>query len=417
MPFSWLNLEIALAHLFHRRRQTIVSVLGVALGVGFFIGTSSLMSGSEQDFTDRLVNSQPHITIKDEFREAPLQPVYRAYTEGAVELRDVEPREYLRGIKNYKGKLAELRRREGIVAGPTLTGQAIIRYGGRDRSVTVLGIDPDVEPLLTDIAEDMREGGFQQLKTTADGIIIGYGLSKRLSLGMGDLATVTSPQGLVRRVKVAGIFRTGSLLQDEGQSYVLLKDAQILLGKPNIANQIRIKLTDPNAAIGVAAQLEQRWRYRSESWQELSEDILGLFVIRNAILYSIVSAIMVVAAFGIFNIISTVVMEKRRDIAIMMSMGFKARDIRRIFLLQGFALGVVGMLTGWAIGFGLIQGLASIEFDIEGMISSQGFPLDFGFYQYAVGGVFALTAAVVAAWVPAHRAAQVRPVEIIRGAA
>ena len=417
MLFRLVNLQIALAHLLHRRRQSLVSIMGVALGVGFFIATSRLMSGSEKDFTARLVNSQPHITVKDEFRQAALQPVYIAYPQGAVALRHVEPREYLRGIKNYKGKLAELAQRDDIIAAPGLTGQAIIRYGGKDRSISIAGIDPDVEPKLTSIAEDMLEGGFSQLETTADGIVIGYGLSKRLSLKINDLATVISPTGLIRRMKIVGIFRSGSLLLDEGQGYVLLKDAQILLGKPNIANQIRIKLNDPNVAIEVARQLEQRWLYRSESWQELNEDILGLFVIRNAILYSIVSAIMVVASFGIFNIISTVVLEKRRDIAIMMSMGFRAHDIRRIFLYEGFAVGIIGMLTGWAVGFGLVQILASIEFDIEGLISAQGFPLDYGFYQYAIGGVFALISAVAAAWIPAHRASQVRPVDIIRGAA
>ena len=417
MKLSFLNLDIALAHLMHRRRQSIVSVLGVALGVGFFIGTSSLMSGSEKDFTARLVDSQPHITVKDEFREAEIQPVYLAYPEGAIALRHVEPREYLRGIKNYKGKIQELASVSDLIAAPALTGQGIIRYGGKDRSVSVSGIDPDIEPLLTTIVEDMTEGSFEALKTTADGIIIGYGLSRRLSLGMGDLATIISPTGLIRRTKVVGIFRTGSLLQDEGQSYMLLKDAQILLGKPNIANRIRIKLADPNDAVRVAEQLEQRWAYRSESWQELNEDILGLFVIRNAILYTIVSAIMVVASFGIFNIISTVVMEKRRDIAIMMSMGFKAKDIRRIFLLEGVLVGLIGMFSGWAVGLGLVEGLGAVEFDVEGLISAQGFPLDRSFYQYAIGGVFAVASAVVASWVPAHRASQVRPVDIIRGAA
>ena len=413
----WVNLQIALAHLLNRRRQSLVSILGVALGVGFFIGTSSIMQGSERDFTERLVNSQPHITVKDEFRTPTRQPLYIAYPEGAIDLKGVKPREYLRGIKNYKGKLEELSARPDMIATAALTGAAIVRYGGKDRNISVMGIDPDKEKFITTISEDMVEGSLDALKSTADGIVIGAGLSRRLQLKMGDLASVISPAGQVRRMKVAGIFKSGSLLLDEGQAYVLLKDAQILMAKPNIANQIRIKLNDPNDAIAVARELEQRWTYRSESWQEVNEDILGLFVIRNAILYTIVSAIMIVASFGIFNIISTVVLEKRRDIAILMSMGFRAYDIRQIFLLEGFAVGIVGMLTGWAIGYGIVMGLASVKFDVEGLVDLQGFPLDYGFYQYAIAGVFAVAAAVGAAWLPSHRASQVRPVEIIRGAA
>ena len=126
---------------------------------------------------------------------------------------------------------------------------------------------------------------------------------------------------------------------------------------------------------------------------------------------------MVVASFGIFNIISTIVMEKRRDIAILMSMGFRAFDIQVIFLVQGAVVGVVGMLLGWCIGLVLLQMLASIEFTIPGMSEKQHIVLDRSFFQFALGGFFSLASAVGAAWYPARKASQVRPVDIIRGAA
>ena len=148
----------------------------------------------------------------------------------------------------------------------------------------------------------------------------------------------------------------------------------------------------------------------------MNRDILGLFVIRNAITYSIVSAIMVVASFGIFNIISTVVMEKRRDIAILMSMGFRASDVQGIFLIQGVLVGLLGMFMGWAVGYGLLQILGTIKFTVPGMTDKQGFVLDRSFMPYAIGGAFALVSAVAAAWYPARKAAHVRPVDIIRGA-
>lgn len=415
--FWRVALSIAFAQLANRRRQTLVSVLGVALGVGFFIATSSIMSGSEKDFTQRLVNNAPHITIKDEFRNPTTQPVFLAYPGGAISLVRTKPREYLRGIKNYGAKVEELSQRRGIIAEAALTGQIIVRYANKDVSASVAGIDPAKEKFLTQVESDMREGSLDRLRTTADGIVIGSGMSQKLGLKMDDLATVIAPSGLVKRMKVVGIFHVGNLLLDEGQVYVLLKNAQVLLDKAFIANQIRIKIPNPDDAEAFAAGLEARWGYRAESWQEVNRDILGLFVIRNAITYSIVSAIMIVAAFGIFNIISTVVMEKRRDIAIMMSMGFHALDIQLIFLIQGVLVGILGMLLGWGIGRGLLEAVSTLKFTVPGMTERQGFVLDWSFRPYAIGGLFALTAAIAAAWYPAHKASEVRPVDIIRGAA
>lgn len=413
----WVNIQIALAHLTHRKRQTIVSVLGVALGVGFFIATSAMMQGSEQDLVSKLVDSQPHVTIKDEFRTPSIQPLFRVFTEGAVALKGEKPRERLRGIKNFKARVAEIETLPGYVASPVLSGQAIVRYGGKDQSISVLGVDPQKEMLLTTIEEDMTQGSLEALETTSDGLVIGTGLSTRLHLQLGDLASVVAPTGRVMRMKIVGIFRAGNALLDEGRVYMLLKDVQVLMGKPNIADQIRVRVPDPNDALNVAADLEERWGYRSESWQEANEDFLSLLVMRNVILYTIVGAIMVVASFGIFNIISTVVMEKRRDIAILMSIGFRAYDIRQIFLLQGVALGLIGMFFGWATGFLLVEALGSVKFELEGFYEEEGLPLDRGFYQYLIGAGFAVTASIVAAWIPAYRASQVRPVDIIRGAA
>ncbi|HMM13742.1 MAG TPA: ABC transporter permease [Parvibaculum sp.] len=415
--FWRVTLSIAFAQLMNRRRQTLVSMLGVALGVGFFIATSSIMSGSEQDFVQRLVNNAPHITIKDEFRNPTTQPVFIAFRHGAISLVRTKPREYLRGIKNYSAKVEELSQRPGVIAEAALTGQVIVRFANKDVSASVAGIDPDKEKYLTQVESDMRQGSLERLRTTADGIVIGTGVTDKIGLKMDDLATVISPTGLVKRMKVVGVFHVGNLLLDTGQVYVLLKNAQVLLDKPFIANQIRIKIPNPDDAETFAAQLEARWGYRSESWQEVNRDILGLFVIRNAITYSIVSAIMVVAAFGIFNIISTVVMEKRRDIAIMMSMGFRARDIEAVFLIQGVLVGLLGMAIGWSIGYGLLELLSLVKFNVPGVTERQGFVLDRSFRPFAIGGIFALTAAIAAAWYPARKAAQVRPVDIIRGAA
>ena len=151
-----VNLRIAMVHLLTRRRQTLVSVGGVALGVGFLVAVSGLLRGSDADFIDRLVNATPHIVIKDEFRTPKRQPVFAAYENGAVVLRRLKPRDEVRGIKDYKGKIAAIEQTPGTVAAAALTGQAIMRYGTKERSVAVTGIDPVRERIITTLEKDMR---------------------------------------------------------------------------------------------------------------------------------------------------------------------------------------------------------------------------------------------------------------------
>lgn len=412
-----LLLDIALAHLRHRRRQTLVSTIGVAVGVGFFIATSSLMRGSEQDFLQRMVESYPHIVVKDEFREPPPQPAAMAFPDAAVAIRGLRPREEVRGLRNHKKLLADLSAMPGIAAAPALSGQVILRYAGRDVAAAVTGILPRREREVTAIADDLVGGGLTDLETSDSGIIIGHQLAKRLGVEVGDRVSATPAAGGARLMKVVALLRTGVANVDDVAAYVMLTDAQVLLDRPNVANRINIRLDDPFAASEVARRIESRIGYRAESWQQANADILSLLVIRNIILYAIVGAILLVASFGIFNVVATVVLEKTRDIAILMSMGFQQSDVRRVFVIEGLAVGLVGAVAGWAIGFGLIETLGAIRLEVAQTIQADRLPLDRGFGQYLVAAICAVAAAMLAAWIPARRAARLRPVEILRGAA
>jgi len=189
------------------------------------------------------------------------------------------------------------------------------------------------------------------------------------------------------------------------------------LDKPNIANRFIFKLNDPYLASVVAREVEARTGYLAESWQEASADIMGTLAIRNMIMYSVVSAILIVAAFGIYNIISTIVMEKTRDIAIMKSMGFHADDIKQIFLIQGLVLGVIGSIFGSALGSCIIYGVSRITIKTPFSSDPMPMPVDWGWQQFAIACGFALLASVFAAYLPARKAGMVQPVAILRGAA
>jgi lipoprotein-releasing system permease protein len=292
-----------------------------------------------------------------------------------------------------------------------------LRYGSREVSATLVGIDPAKERRVTNIERDLVSGSLDALSSTANGLILGEGLARKLGAGEGSNLTATSPAGAVLKMEVVGIFATGVTALDNFESYTLLKKAQVLQARPNVINQIRVRLDDVSAARQRAADIERWIGYKSESWEEAYSNVLGLFKIQNGVMYSAVGAILVVAAFGIFNIISTVVHEKSRDIAIMKSIGLYERDIRMIFLIEGLILGLSGSLLGWLIGYGLIEGLARVRMNVEGFVKTEGFILYRGTFSYLVAAAFAIVASAFAAWWPARKAARLRPVDIIRGAA
>jgi lipoprotein-releasing system permease protein len=412
-----LLLDLALTHILGRKRQTAVSVMGVALGVGFFIAMAALMQGFQGYFIDTVINASPHIVVRDEFREPAHQPAAIAFPNAAIVLHGLKPREEVRGIRNARTMLEALSLMPGLAVAPSLNGQVILRYGSAERSASLIGIEPEREIRVTQLSDDMVEGRITDLATAANGIIVGAALAQRLSAKMGDSLNAISPSGVILRVKLVGIFRTGISSIDENQAYILLKKAQILQNRANVINQLRIRLDKVDEAREVAAQIEALYGYRSESWQEANQGVFGVFRIQNAIMYSTVGAIMIVAAFGIYNIISTIVYEKSRDIAILKSIGLTEADIRRTFLMQGVLIGMIGAVLGWLIGYGLTSLLASIRFDVGNMVRNDRFFLAWSLTHYAFGGVFSVTASAVAAWIPARRAAAAKPVDIIRGAA
>ena len=412
-----LLIDIALAHLRNRKRQTVVSLLGVSLGVGFFIAIAAMMQGFQSYFIDKIIDVAPHIEMKDEYRRPPLQPVEQLYEGGAVGLTGVKPKDEPRGIKQGRAKVAELEQLPGVMASGYLTGEIILRYGSKDVSGSVVGIEPERERQVSKIEDDLIAGALDNLYTTANGLLIGEGLARKLGADMADTLTVLSPAGVILKMKVVGVFSTGIVELDNFRVYTLLKKAQVLQDRPNVINRIRLRLDDVNQAEELARRIERRYGYRSESWQEANQNVLGIFVIQNGIMYSTTGAILLVAAFGIFNIISTVVLEKTRDIAILKSLGFTSGDVELIFVAEGLLVGVAGALLGWLMGYAMSRGLGAVQFEIEGFIRSEGFILDYSPWHYGISAVMAISAATFAAYLPARRAARVYPVDIIRSAA
>lgn len=409
-----LLLMLAFAHIRGRVRQMLVAGFGVALGVGFSIAMAALMQGSQDDFIRQLVDTIPHVEITDELRAPVVQPAEGAFA--ATQFFGLRPREDSRGIRNPSAVQAALRAWVPGNIAPALRTQAVVRFAGREAGVALHGVVPEEEAAVSSIARDFTLGSFAALAAGGNNIIIGRSLAEKLGAAAGSTVSLATGDGRRRDFRIVGLFHTGTRPRDEGEVYVALKAAQTLSGRPNAINTIRIRLDDPSQSRAVAARAEALIGQKAVSWEEANQPILEALTVRNIIMYTVVAAIMLVAGFGIFNIVSTITHEKARDIAILKSLGFPARDMRRLFLAEGLMIGAAGSVLGWITGYALCLALESIPIELEELGGATRLPLAWSPAHYALATLFALAAAGVAGYLPARRAAAVNPVDIIRGA-
>lgn len=408
-----LVFDIAMTHILSRVRQTLVGMMGVAMGVGFSVMMASLMEGSQRDFVTQLVDSLPHVTVSDERRNPPRQPAEDTYD--AVELSGLRTPVLRPGIRNPYAIVASLEAwLDGAVA-PSVQSRGVIRYAGRDTAANVTGVDPRRERSVSKLATQIREGTLDSLYKSSNAIILGDKLAAKIGARVGNTISVASGTGQVLSCTVVALFHSGIAQNDETQSFTLLKTAQILSAQTGIVNALRIRVKEILEARDIAQRIEAQTGYKSVSWQEANEDLLSAFQIRNFIMYTVVGAILLVASFGTYNIISTITHEKTRDIAILKSLGFTEVTVRRIFLLESLLIGLAGTMLGWVLGYVLCLALGTLEFKSPFMDATR-LPLYFTPLHYLLAGMVALAASAIAGYLPARKAARVHPVEIIRGA-
>ncbi|MDW8263602.1 MAG: FtsX-like permease family protein, partial [Phycisphaerales bacterium] len=233
---------------------------------------------------------------------------------------------------------------------------------------------------------------------------------------LGDNLSLSSRGGGIAVARVVGIFETGVTPVDYGRVYMMMNNAQTLLDKKNIVNQIILRTTDYTQARGLAAQVEAISGYKTESWQESNANFLKIFRIQGIITYFITGALLVVAAFGVLNILIMAVLERVNDIAILKSFGLSRGDITRIYLVQGMVIGLIGSVLGLILGKLSIELLRRLPIQMEGLVKAEGLLMSEHGSMYVQAFVGAMLVVVLAAVYPARRAAKYDPVEVIRGA-
>ncbi len=410
---------ISLRYLRSHLRQTLVCIAGVTISVVMFIDMSAMMQGFTDKFIIETVESSGHVTIYDEPREKETPILQHAYKNpnALLDLEGVKPREQVKKIKNPTGLIMTLRRLPHVVAAaPIVKGDLIATYGTKTYGMQLFGVDPDQQTVVTTIGQKVTKGAFERLKTTADGVVLGRGVAQTLGARINDNISLSSPEGGHTTAKVVGIFDTGVTPVDYGRCYMMLNNAQTLLNRKNVINEIVLRLDDYTLARQVAAQIESICGYKTYSWQEANENFLKIFRIQTIITYFITGALLVVAAFGVLNILIMAVLERVNDIAILKSFGFSRSDITRIYLFQGLVIALIGSALGLFLGKLGVEGLRRVPIHMEGLVRADGLLMSEHLGQYLQALVGAVVVVLLAAVYPARRAAKYDPVEVIRGA-
>ncbi|MCC7192053.1 MAG: ABC transporter permease [Phycisphaeraceae bacterium] len=410
---------ISIRYFLSHKRQSLVCIAGVTISVMMFIAMSAMMGGFTDKFIIETVESSGHITIKDEFRETQTPILQRAYKDpNALLLVDgTKPQDKIRKIKNSTGLLAKLRRMPGIVAAaPVVTGDVIATYGTKTMNLGIFGIEPEQQIRVTTIGDKLIAGDFGRLKTAGNGVVVGSGVADLLGAKLDDTIVLTSPTGGKTVAKIVGIFQTGVTPVDYGRAYMMINNAQTLVDKKNIINEIVLRTDDYTKAQDYAAQIESIAGYRTESWQESNANFLKIFRIQTVITYIITASLLIVAAFGVLNILIMAVLERVNDIAILKSIGLSRSDITQIYLFQGLVIGLIGSSLGLALGKVTIEILRRLPIQMEGLVKTEGLLMSEHRSDYVTAFIASMIIVLLAAAYPARRAAGYDPVDVIRGA-
>lgn len=414
-----LLLDIARTHLFSRIRQTSIAALGVTFGIGMFITLMSFMTGLNKMLDGLVLDRTPHIHLYNEIEPSEKQPIdlYNNATNALKVVHSVKPRQSKAEIRNALPILEHLKQHPDVLgAVPQVKAQAFYISGAIELNGVVNGIDPLEEERLFNLSNYIVEGTIQDLKSNSNGIILGIGIAKKISAKVGDRVQIATARGDIFNYKIVGLYQSGLAEIDNAQSYANIKAAQTLMVKgSSYITDINIKLHDIEKAVPMTQTFGKQFNVTAVDINTANAQFEAGTTIRNMITYAVSFTLLLVAGFGIYNILNMLIYEKMNDIAILKATGFTGSDVRWIFISQAMLIGLIGGALGLIIGFGLSYAISLAPFETEALPTIKTYPVNFNPMFYVVGITFALIATFFAGYLPARKAQRIDPVEIIRG--
>ncbi len=383
---------------------TLISLAGVTIGVWVLIVVIAVMSGFDRELRSKLMGMQAHVTVS-----------------GGL-------------IENGEEVIAVARSLPRVkAASPFVLSLVLVEFNRRIATPYLKGIDPEREIQVSRLAEYVQQG---TLDLTGETVVIGRELAAQYGIYLGDKITVYSPRNFEKRgeevylpleLTVTGIFESGMFEYDATLVFTSLATAQELFELSNAVHGIEIMTDDPLAgAQEVAGVLNQRLppTLRAQTWAEMNRRLLGAIQVEKTVMFFILLFIVVVAAFGITSTLITVSVQKTREIGVLKAVGATPGVVLRIFVLQGFIVGVCGVAMGTTLGLLTIQNIEPIQYFIQHVLGIEVFPREIYNFQkipaYLTGrdlltiGGATLVICTLAGLIPALRAARLEPVEALR---
>jgi lipoprotein-releasing system permease protein len=411
--------NISISLLMARWRQTLIAAIGVTFSITMFVGLLSFMSGLNDMLDGLILNRTAHIRLYKEIKPTKQQPIdisneFKNYHNFIRSVKPKNERLELYDAAGIMNALKNDKRVLGVV--PKVTAQVFYNVGVLDINGSIDGIDAAEENRLFQFKDFVIEGNYLDLKNTPNSIILGKGVSDKMLVQLGDVIKVTTSKGEQISLKVVGIFQSGIRDIDNLQSYCSLNTTQRLLGESSTyITDIQVKLIDVSLAPQIAKEYENVFHVDALDIQTANAQFETGSFIRTLISYSVGITLLIVAGFGIYNILNMMIYEKMDSIAILKATGFSGKDVNTIFILIASTIGIVGGLFGLAFGLGLSYIIDHIPFNTASLPAIKTYPINYNPKIYLIGLSFSIVTTYFAGYFPARRASKIDPVIIIRG--
>lgn len=404
--------QVAIRHLRSGGGQTWLTVSAVAAGVIIVIFITGLIFGLRRDMARVLTESIPHVTIQvGEVRPVPLERVPGADSGlASSRLEQQAPQE--KTIDDWSRVIDIVRAVPDVrLVAPVVRRQAFASRGANPLGVTVVGVDPALQEQVAPVTAHLLGGRYQGL--TSEEVVIDAELAEDLSVSTGERIRLSSNTGASDSFTVVGIYSRG---RGRGEAYVTLRTAQSLFGLGTAVNAILVKLDDIYQADQAADRIMALVPYEAKSWSREFPRFLDALKVQSAAAYLTSAFSLIASSFAIASILIVSVLQKAKQIGILKAMGARRRQIQTIFILEGLGIALLGSLVGALVGSALIYTLSLIEQPIRriGQTPGQLFPVAILplYIGLAIGAAIAST--LIAAYLPARRAAALNPVDVMR---
>lgn len=414
-----LIISLAKSLLLARWKQTLVAAIGVTFSITMFITLLSFMNGLNDLLDGLILNRTAHVRMYNEIKPNSNQPINLStpYKNHYNFIQSIKPTGGRQEIYNSSAILQALSKDRRLLGyAPRSAAMVFFNEGNIEITGSINGIDAEAESRLFHFKDYVTSGSGSDIDKVSNSIILGKGLADKLLVSIGDIVRVSTAKAEQIPLKVVGFFQSGIQEFDKTQSYASINTVQKLLGKSgNYITEIGIKLTDINAAPTTAKEYSRLFGTQAEDIQTANSQFETGSFVRTLISYAVGITLLIVAGFGIYNILNMMIYEKMDSIAILKATGFAGKDVKRIFLLIALSIGFFGGLVGLLFGFLFSSIIDQIPFNTAALPTIKTYPVNYSPVFYVIGSVFSLVTTYFAGWLPSRKASKVDPVVIIRG--